>query len=667
MPQGAQELYQELLRTANGDHALARAWMLQMGYPPLPPASVEQSLPSTAPAKIDMRAKVEASAPQHFFCPIAMHIMRDPVVLSTGQTYDHPSIERWLSEGHTKCPITGVELPTPVSMAPNLVLRQSIEEWAARRAPWLLDESGGLKPATVDRTDDFMEMAASTPPGTDLREEALRRQREEQERHMVAASTAAAAVSAAAAAAAAAGSRAVTASQLSIAGSHGSLRSLAGPGPNPALLSSYSAAPPASDPYASAQSQGGGVALIPMPAPREPSAPFFDPLPARRHGPLGRAVVTCQVVLLVSVWITLYILSVWQAGWSLADLAVNPWAGANPRALLAVGAQSHGYVASRGQGWRVLTSPFVPAGIIQLVPNVMLLSTFVRYLERTLPLPPVTIPAIFLVGSWCGAVTDANLNVYYVSSGASAGVAALLAAMWVEQSVNFSRYQLHAVSYLVLFIVTGVLGTLSVLPMQSFWYLAAAFAAGATLAGVILGLQTVMSKHNSSWLRVVAIALAAALLVGGAVAGALGVGLDTSVGTTCGEACVKLSCAPLQWWTCAPSPTYWYNGCGFGQSSAGEGFIQCPTGLQISLADEDVDVEGLSSVQAGSLCSSLCSASDGSASPSPSSPTSTTLAGEGVASPPPPPPATGSTGTTPGGSLQTTSVSPAHAASPVLV
>lgn len=43
-------------------------------------------LPLPAPAKIDMRAKVEASAPQHFFCPIAMHIMRDPVVLSTGQT-----------------------------------------------------------------------------------------------------------------------------------------------------------------------------------------------------------------------------------------------------------------------------------------------------------------------------------------------------------------------------------------------------------------------------------------------------------------------------------------------------------------------------------------------------------------------------------------------------
>lgn len=74
--------------------------------------------------------------------------------------------------------------------------------------------------------------------------------------------------------------------------------------------------------------------------------------------------------------------------------------------------------------------------------------------------------------------------------------------MWVEQSVNFSRYQLHAVSYLVLFIVTGVLGTLSVLPMQSFWYLAAAFAAGATLAGVILGLQTVgMGLVSGSGMR----------------------------------------------------------------------------------------------------------------------------------------------------------------------
>lgn len=39
-----------------------------------------------AGTKQQMRAEVEAAAPAHFVCPIAMHIMRDPVVLSTGQT-----------------------------------------------------------------------------------------------------------------------------------------------------------------------------------------------------------------------------------------------------------------------------------------------------------------------------------------------------------------------------------------------------------------------------------------------------------------------------------------------------------------------------------------------------------------------------------------------------
>jgi hypothetical protein len=42
-----------------------------------------------------------------------------------------------------------------------------------------------------------------------------------------------------------------------------------------------------------------------MPGPRDPDAAFFDPLPMRRHGPLSRALVTAEVLLLVAVWITL--------------------------------------------------------------------------------------------------------------------------------------------------------------------------------------------------------------------------------------------------------------------------------------------------------------------------------------------------------------------------
>nr|KAJ0228206.1 hypothetical protein LSAT_V11C100023320 [Lactuca sativa] len=45
--------------------------------------------------------------PCFFICPISLNIMKDPVTLSTGITYDHDSIEKWLfSQKNDVCPIT---------------------------------------------------------------------------------------------------------------------------------------------------------------------------------------------------------------------------------------------------------------------------------------------------------------------------------------------------------------------------------------------------------------------------------------------------------------------------------------------------------------------------------------------------------------------------------
>ncbi|XP_021800777.1 U-box domain-containing protein 9-like isoform X2 [Prunus avium] len=55
--------------------------------------------------------------PEDFRCPISGELMKDPVVLATGQTYDRPFIQRWLNEGNRTCPQTkehGMELPKPV-------------------------------------------------------------------------------------------------------------------------------------------------------------------------------------------------------------------------------------------------------------------------------------------------------------------------------------------------------------------------------------------------------------------------------------------------------------------------------------------------------------------------------------------------------------------------
>ncbi|CAI7871024.1 unnamed protein product [Closterium sp. NIES-53] len=67
--------------------------------------------------------------PDDFRCPISLEIMRDPVIVSTGQTYDKAYIEQWLKEGHKTCPKTQQILSQPASLIPNFSLRSLIQQW----------------------------------------------------------------------------------------------------------------------------------------------------------------------------------------------------------------------------------------------------------------------------------------------------------------------------------------------------------------------------------------------------------------------------------------------------------------------------------------------------------------------------------------------------------
>ena len=66
--------------------------------------------------------------PYHFRCPISLELMRDPVTVSTGQTYDRASIESWVATGNTTCPVTRALL-TDFTLIPNHTLRRLIQEW----------------------------------------------------------------------------------------------------------------------------------------------------------------------------------------------------------------------------------------------------------------------------------------------------------------------------------------------------------------------------------------------------------------------------------------------------------------------------------------------------------------------------------------------------------
>lgn len=77
-------------------------------------------------------SKSFGAIPKDFCCPISLDLMRDPVIVSTGQTYDRGSITRWMDEGHATCPNSGQALANK-RLVPNRALRNLISQWCATR------------------------------------------------------------------------------------------------------------------------------------------------------------------------------------------------------------------------------------------------------------------------------------------------------------------------------------------------------------------------------------------------------------------------------------------------------------------------------------------------------------------------------------------------------
>ncbi|KAJ8753738.1 hypothetical protein K2173_026414 [Erythroxylum novogranatense] len=72
--------------------------------------------------------RIEVIIPNHFLCPISLTLMKDPVTLSSGITYDRESIETWFEAGNITCPVTNQVLKS-FDQIPNHSLRKMIQEW----------------------------------------------------------------------------------------------------------------------------------------------------------------------------------------------------------------------------------------------------------------------------------------------------------------------------------------------------------------------------------------------------------------------------------------------------------------------------------------------------------------------------------------------------------
>ncbi|KAL9260902.1 U-box domain-containing protein [Drosera capensis] len=87
--------------------------------------------------------------PQEFLCPITLEIMTDPVIVTTGQTYERASIQKWLDSNRRTCPKTGQVL-NHLSLAPNYALKNLILQWCEKNNIQLPNKNAAL--CTEDAT-----------------------------------------------------------------------------------------------------------------------------------------------------------------------------------------------------------------------------------------------------------------------------------------------------------------------------------------------------------------------------------------------------------------------------------------------------------------------------------------------------------------------------------
>ncbi|KAL3370040.1 hypothetical protein AABB24_007193 [Solanum stoloniferum] len=83
---------------------------------------------SNSKKQIEEKTMELLMVPSHFKCPISLDLMKDPVTLSTGITYDRVSIETWIENGNQTCPITKKVVKT-LEPIPNHTMRKMIQEW----------------------------------------------------------------------------------------------------------------------------------------------------------------------------------------------------------------------------------------------------------------------------------------------------------------------------------------------------------------------------------------------------------------------------------------------------------------------------------------------------------------------------------------------------------
>ncbi|PWA34889.1 Armadillo [Artemisia annua] len=80
-------------------------------------------------SRLKPRSKQEQGAYRdEYRCPISLDLMRDPVIVASGRTYDRVSIAQWINSGHRTYPKSGQRL-IHMALIPNYALKSLIHQF----------------------------------------------------------------------------------------------------------------------------------------------------------------------------------------------------------------------------------------------------------------------------------------------------------------------------------------------------------------------------------------------------------------------------------------------------------------------------------------------------------------------------------------------------------
>lgn len=92
------------------------------------PNPIKSDLKSQKPLKQEDVSTSIVSPPLEFLCPISSELMLDPVIISSGQTYERENIKNWFEQGNDTCPRTKIKLDN-FAIIPNNAMKDLIEGW----------------------------------------------------------------------------------------------------------------------------------------------------------------------------------------------------------------------------------------------------------------------------------------------------------------------------------------------------------------------------------------------------------------------------------------------------------------------------------------------------------------------------------------------------------